>query len=134
MSIGSPDVVQKLIEKGANVNAKGFKNDVNPLKMAIIHRQAEVVKVLLANEANPNQTCIAEATALHTSVCKEGMEEDNIIGTFIFKQLIDHGAKVDVKDLEDVTPLHLAARYGKIVEVEYLIRNGVEIDPVNTFG
>ena len=88
MSIGSPDVVQKLIEKGANVNAKGFENDVNPLKMAIIHRQAEVVKVLLANEADPNQTCIAEATALHTSVCKEGMEEDNIIGTFIFKQLI----------------------------------------------
>ena len=39
-----------------------------------------------------------------------------------------------VKDLELVTPLHLAARYGKIVEVEYLIRNSAEIDPVNTFG
>ena len=102
--------------------------------MAIIHRQAEVVKVLLANNADPNQTCSAEATALHTSVCKEGMEEDNIIGTFIFKQLIDHGATVNVKDLEHVTPLHLAARYGKIVEVEYLIRNRAEIDPVNTFG
>ena len=126
--------MKKLLDKGADVNAKGFKNDVSPLKMAVLHRRGEIVKVLLANGADPNQTCSAEATALHTSVSREGMEEDNIIGTFIFKQLLDKGAEVNVKDLEDVTPLHMAARYGKTVEVNYLIRHGAEIDPVNTFG
>ena len=123
----SAEVVKKCLEKGADVHAKGYGN-TNPLKMAIIFRQAEIVKILLAHGADPNERCIGGSTALHTSVSKEGMEDDNIIGTFIFKQLIDNGASVNVREDNGVTPLHYAAKYGKIVEVEYLIRGGAEID------
>ena len=132
-SNASGEVIKKLLEKGADVHAKGYRG-VNALKYAIINRRAEAVKVLLAHGADPNQTCIGGATALHTSVSKEAMEEDNIIGTFIFKQLIEKGAKVNVKDHENWYPLHLAAKYGKTLEVDCMLKLGAKIDPVENNG
>ena len=132
-SNASGEVVKKLLEKGADVHAKGYRN-TNALKFAIINRRAEAVKVLLAHGADPNETCVGGATALHTSVSKEAMEEDNVIGTFIFKQLIAKGAKVNVKDHENWYPLHLAAKYGKTVEVDCMLKLGAEIDPVEHNG
>ena len=130
---GTIKMLKVLLEKGANVNAKGFRN-VSPLKMAIIHRQGEIVKVLLENGADPNMTCIGGSTALHTSVMRNEMEEDNIIGTFIFRQLMDYGAKVNVKDKQDWYPLHFASKYGKTVEVNSMLKNGALIDPMDENG
>ena len=129
----SGEVIKKLLEKGADVHAKGYRN-ANALKFAIINRRAEAVRVLLAHGADPNEACIGGSTALHTSVMKEAMEEDNIIGTFIFKQLIENGAKVNVTDHEKWYPLHLAAKYGKTLEVDCMLKNGAEIDPVECNG
>ena len=130
---GTVKMLKVLLEKGANVNAKGFRN-VSPLKMAIIHRQGEIVKVLLENGADPNMTCIGGSTALHTSVMRNEMEEDNIIGTFIFRQLMDYGAKVNVKDKQDWYPLHFASKYGKTVEVNSMLKNGALVDPMDENG
>ena len=130
---GSVKMLKVLLEKEANVNAKGFRN-VSPLKMAILHRQGEMVKVLLENGADPNMTCIGGSTALHTSVMQNEMEDDNIIGTFIFKQLMDYGANVNVKDKQDWYPLHFASKYGKTVEVQSMLKNGALIDPMDENG
>ena len=125
-----------ILDKGANVNVKGFRG-FTPLMQAILERHVEVVKVLLEYGANPNHTCDGNGTPLSVSVCEKDMAEnfDNA-ALKIFKLLIKYGAgaSVNTKTLNYWTPLHNASKYGKVVEVEDLIKLGADIEAKTDFG
>ncbi len=50
------------------------------------------------------------------------------------KELAAIGANFDVPDNDARTPLHLAAEYGRVETVKFLIEQGVDIDHEDLYG
>ena len=67
---GYTDIVQLLLDKGANVNQPANQYDWTPLMIASQKGNDEIVKILLAAGANPNQMEKDGETALGTQFPK----------------------------------------------------------------
>ena len=134
--LGNIPLLKKILEKGANVDQKGFAG-FNPLKTAILERHVEVVKVLLEHGSDPNYVSEGNNTVLHTACSEKDMAEnvDNA-ALKIFKLLIEFGAgaSVNTRDRHKWIPLHYAAKYGKVEELEEMIKLGADINASNEYG
>jgi len=112
-------IVQILLENGAKIDLMdqfGF----TPLHIAAKLGYEDIVSKIL--EINPHVVDIQNKqglTALHNASlsCYEN----------IIRLLINHGANKDIRDRSGATPLHIAARYGKIASVNILIEAGASI-------
>ncbi len=98
----------------------------SPLHIACREGYTEIVKILLQqvssfqNRANLTQTRDNEQnTALHLA-CESGKEE-------IVRILLLNGADLFAVKIEDVTPMHIAARYGFTEEIKTLMSSGEDI-------
>lgn len=49
-------------------------------------------------------------------------------------ELLDSGTDVNFKDIDDRTPLHVAACQGKSDVVELLLKRGAQVDPKDRWG
>ena len=116
-----------LIEKGADVNAKGEYGET-PLHAAALENAAEVAKLLIANGAEVNAIANgAEVNAkspegltpLHAAALENAAE--------VAKLLIDNGADIEAKDNGRWTPLHWAADENAADVVKLLLDNGAEV-------
>ncbi|WP_286232177.1 ankyrin repeat domain-containing protein [Wolbachia pipientis] len=155
---GRANIVGVLLEKGANVNEKGWR-DATPLHFAARNGHASVVEVLLAKGANVDEKGWRDATPLHfaagnghkktvevllkaeanvNAVDIEGWTplhvaalhgRANIVGV-----LLEKGANVNEKGWRDATPLHFAARNGHKKTVEVLIQEGANVNAVDRYG
>ncbi|XP_054271157.1 serine/threonine-protein phosphatase 6 regulatory ankyrin repeat subunit B-like [Macrosteles quadrilineatus] len=87
-----------LSHKSADINAQTFLKET-PLYVASQRNCVKNVKLLLEQKkCNVNLSQVSDMTPLHVA-CSEG----NVL---IVKQLIEFGAKVNVTDHDDYTPLH----------------------------
>ena len=112
---GRLEVVRKLIEYGADVNAK------DESEMAALHwtsygryfKEGSVLRLLLEHGADINAQDVNGWTPLYVALNMGALE--------VVRLLLEHGADVDAKDKPDLTALRLVAmgRYG---EVEKLLR------------
>ncbi|GAB2275126.1 hypothetical protein Dimus_009888 [Dionaea muscipula] len=50
------------------------------------------------------------------------------------KELLDSGTNVNFRDIDERTPLHVAACQGSTEVVNFLLRNGAEVDPKDRWG
>ena len=122
---GHGDIVDLLISKGSNVEAK-TNLGLTPLYAAIIGQKSEIVSQLIEKGAdifvvrNDGETILHIAAAL-------GQKD-------IVELLISKGLKVDVTKRYGITPLHLASVFGHPTTVGTLIRNGAEINRKNDNG
>jgi ankyrin repeat protein len=83
-----PDLLKKLIEKGADVDIKGHLRQT-PLHRAIIHRKLKCVSILLEGGADPNYNpnhFVANAAPLEEAISRGCLE--------IVKELLKFGADV----------------------------------------
>ena len=116
---GYKEVVEFLIEKGADVNQQD--NELaTPLHMAAMEGHKRVVEFLIEKEANVDQQDDLQATPLHWAA------SSGYKGVVEF--LIEKGANVDQQDKERVTPLHMAAMGGHKGVVEFLIEKEANVD------
>uniref|UniRef100_A0A6P6XRZ9 Poly [ADP-ribose] polymerase n=1 Tax=Dermatophagoides pteronyssinus TaxID=6956 RepID=A0A6P6XRZ9_DERPT len=92
------DVVEYLLEHGANVRAKD-KGGLVPLHNACSYGHFEVAELLLKKGANVNATDLWKYTALHEAASKGKID--------IVKLLLRHGADVTKKNRDGDTPLDL---------------------------
>jgi ankyrin repeat protein len=108
-----------LLQKGADVELHNT-NNVRPLYKAADSEHAEMVKLLLASNAQPNtRNGVYARTPLLIAVLKENVE--------IIAWLLAAGADKEIMDLNQVTP-HTLAQTAKSEVVE-LFTNPTKIEP-----
>ncbi|MGA3165950.1 MAG: ankyrin repeat domain-containing protein [Terriglobia bacterium] len=108
-------VAELLLEKGADVNARGGDRGWTPLDMAATSGCTEVAELLLAHGAEVNAKDSGGRTALHEAAAY-GYKD-------VAQLLLVHGAEVDAKDNRGLTPLHYATKYSHKEVAELLLAN-----------
>lgn len=119
----TPEMVKFLVEKGAAINVKSNKENTllgdlfqsfNANKKEIFEEKLEY---LLANGLEVTTQQAEGNTLLHLAVDKES--------TFLVKKAIELKTKINQKNDEGLTPLHLAAMKAREVDViKVLLANG----------
>lgn len=115
------DRVKELIESGGtNVNTPD-EEGCYLLHWASINNHVELVRYLISKGATVDvKGGNLQSTPLHWA-CRQG-------GTETFFLLIDNGADKESKDATDIQPIHIAAQYGQIKILAYLLGSGVDVD------
>ena len=121
---GNIDKLRVLLKNGAKVNIENNEK-MSPLFYAMKenspeYQKTEFVMELLKHGANPNLTKYAPLQL--------AMEKSHFK---IAKQLIQHGAKVNIRCKRNQTPLHIAAKNGQVELVKDLLKNGAKVQARN---
>ena len=115
---GHVDVVQVLLDHGANVNAQDIY-DQSPLYWASYERHVKVVQLLLEHGANVNtQDNYNNYTPLHWASYWGNLE--------ITRLLLDHGADVKIRDNDGLTLFQAVTRFGHHDIAQLLLDRGAE--------
>lgn len=136
--LGKPDVpiqlelVKFLVKNGADVREVG-RNGNTPLTVAALsgYKDPSLVVYLLEQGADPNASNSHGSTALHFSAEKGCLET--------VKELVKHGAQLDVVDAEGLTPLQRACCRCHDEVVDWIIsrpdcNRGQKIDALELLG
>lgn len=119
--------IRTLLAKGIDINAK---DDFGwtALRNAVFQENFDVVKILLANKADPNlQDYRDGSTALHWAA--------QVGHTEIVVALLDAGANPNIHDtFSESTPLMHAASLGKVATVKALIAKGADVNATDKWG
>jgi len=110
--------VKKILDLGANIEARDRQYNMTPLLIAIYNKNIELVKLLVEKGANLEKSFKIEnqdLTPLNYSIKLENIE--------ILKYLVEKGA-----DIELNSPLTYAISSEKEKIVEYLISKGVKLE------
>ncbi|KAI9451529.1 ankyrin repeat-containing domain protein [Russula earlei] len=107
---GEFDVVESLLEQGADVNARN-EDFETPLELAAKKGELKVVRGW---------------TPLHDASLEGNFE--------ISKVLVDHGANVNARTIDHWTPLHLSAYNGNLEIAELLLERGADVHALTDEG
>jgi len=113
---GSKDIVQLLIDNGANVKQKSF-NQSTPLHKACLVGAYDVAEALLKGGADVNVVMDLLGTPLHRAIEKG---HDNIV-----KLLLEHGADLTLKNAKGQTPIALPPLKGKADVIKKLLEKAL---------
>ena len=102
---------------GINVEVRNA-SDESPLMLAALKGQLELVKVLVAKDADINKT---GWTPLHYAATGTTAEQPAIVAF-----LLENHAYIDAASPGDTTPLMMAAYYGKADTVALLLAEGAD--------
>jgi ankyrin repeat protein len=105
-------IVDILLQAGTKVNVEPRKD--SPLEIAALYGQIEMMKLLLANGANPNHRDYQNQTALMSAVMSKKIEA--------VQMLLEAGADVNVKSIDERTALD-RAEWQKLPEIATLLKN-----------
>ena len=112
---GYSQVVQMLLDKGADINAQGGKYG-NALQAASFRGFVQMVRSLLNNGANINTRGGYFGTALHAA--SYGGHID------VVQILVNRGADIDAQDKDGCHALHIAAANGRVGILDCLTTHG----------
>ena len=111
---GNPDVVEQLLAKGANVNARAARGQT-ALMWAVAQKHPDVVKVLLAHGADVHAR--SDVWSQVMAVPPHGLPEYN--------RAIPHGGD---------TALMFAARVGDLASAKLLVAAGANVNDADAWG
>lgn len=113
---GTLEQVRYLLQNGCAVDARNRRN-ATPLYFAV--NRDKIAKELLDHNSDPSAQGGLWGSVLSAAVvkCKVYTEDD----LDIFNQLLSHGAQVEDKDAQGRTPIHLAAGYGALQLLKFLL-------------
>jgi len=111
---GHADIVELLLEKGADVNIRN-EGGSTPLHWAARNGHTKVMKILLENGADTFQRGTGCGTPLESAARKGQLKA--------IEMLLDHGADVNYE-----MPLHAAVEAGHVEIVDYLVARGADVN------
>ncbi len=124
---GQQGIVEYLIEKGAQINAKDISG-TTPLHEAVRYGRTEIAKMLLAAGANVNAQDSLGKTPLLIITPQDAQLET-------YQLLIKYGGNPNAKDLYGDTPLHIATMTGVSTDIlSCLYSAGADVDERNKAG
>uniref|UniRef100_A0A8D8AKH4 Ankyrin-2 n=1 Tax=Culex pipiens TaxID=7175 RepID=A0A8D8AKH4_CULPI len=115
-------ILNEIIDMWGSVNDKIPRYKGTPLQVAASMGHTKVVELLLANDANINPKSINGCTPLFIAVVS-GL-------TNPIKIFAENGVKFC--DLEEVTPLNSASRFGNVKIIELLLKHGADVNVFDT--
>lgn len=121
---GNSESIRLMIDAGANVNARD-QHGYSPLYSAALHGNTTGLKVLIEAGAEIDAKSEFGTTPLVGAV-RTGTQRGEIVLI-----LLSHGAKINNRDYQGNTPLHVARVPEKI---EVLLDNGADPSAKNEFG
>ncbi len=120
---GKVDVVEYLINKSANVDARNGYNET-PLYRAVIGGNLKVVEYFVGKDTYSNVRTETGDTLLHLAIKSRRLE--------VVKYFVGKGIGVNVKNKYNETPLHIAAEnmfaWGNLEIIKYLIEKGANVN------
>ncbi|KFP47286.1 Ankyrin repeat and SOCS box protein 3 [Cathartes aura] len=117
---GSLESVRVLLEAGADPN-EVTTEATTPLFLAVENGHADIVKFLLQHGAN--------VKGPHSWSGWNSLHQASFQGcTEIMKILLEKGASKECKDDFGITPLFVAAQYGKLESLRLLVSHGADIN------
>ncbi len=119
---GRTDIAAYLVEKGADVKAKGV-NGITPLHIVA---DASLAGRIIEKGAGLEAWSDTVGTPLNAAVLG-GLAD-------VAETLIANGAKVDARDAQRSTPLHHASGRGDLNSVQLLISKGADVNAANDPG
>ena len=124
---GNLEIVELLIERGADVNLKDIHGRV-PMFVALAEHQPEVAARLAEADTNPNVRTVDGSTLLVAAVRAEEVQ--------LVQWALDHGTDVNAirPEKNNPTALILAARKGNAEIVSLLLAAGADPDVANHEG
>jgi len=124
--LGDPDMVQTLIDHGADLDSTFGENQSPCLHYAVLSRQPAVVDLLLDSGQDVDVRDVGGRTALMRAA-EQGDRE-------MAAHLIDKGADVNAVDNIHLTALHWAVRSGKLDVIKLLVERGADINMADSNG
>lgn len=123
--------LRELVKRGLDYNERGT-HQRSLLHAAAYWGDEQMVKYLLSLKLDPNCRTNIQATPLHYAV-------NNLKGLSIVRTLVENGADVQAKNLDDETALHSFVRYSnaRVSDVEiikYLVKRGLRVDDKDKAG
>ncbi|CAN9508225.1 unnamed protein product [Ophioblennius macclurei] len=122
---GRVENVGMLLHHGASPHNTNSRNE-SPLLLAVRQSSYDMALSLIMGGAFVEQVCRTKWTATHEAA-KVGCPA-------ILMLLLRHGAKVTARDGHGVTPLGIAAEYGKTEALDILIQHGGDVNAQATNG
>lgn len=124
---GQKGIVEYLIDKGAQINAKDISG-ATPLHEAVRYGRTDITKLLLASGGNANAQDSLGKTPLLIITPQDAQLET-------YQVLLKYGANPNAKDLYGDTPLHIATMTGVSTDIlSCLYAAGADIDERNKAG
>ena len=114
-----------ILLQSIDVNQPGNQSET-ALHLAAEQGNVEVVKILLAHQANVHAKNIQGRTPLHLAAY-DGKPE-------IIQLLLDHNASIEAKDNQGQTPLHRAAVAERVEAVQRLVNHQANIAAIDLNG
>ena len=114
-SDGSLDTIKRLLEEGANIEAKNSSRQ-GPLHYAAWNGHEKCLKFLINKNANIEAETIYDSRPLHYAA-EKGHEK-------CLELLLDNKAEIEAENKNGRTPLHIAAYYGHEKCVQLLLARG----------
>ncbi|KAL9630089.1 MAG: hypothetical protein Q9204_004903 [Flavoplaca sp. TL-2023a] len=129
---GFVDIVQRLIRKGADVNAQS-KNKSTPLFYALVSGYYAAAECLLHHGADPNaQNEHGDTPLCAVSNSQHGGDDQD--RRAVAQLLCDHGAEPNIENDSGETPLQLAIGNGLEEVIVELLRRGASLLATDKYG
>ncbi|KAI9853089.1 MAG: hypothetical protein M1838_001590 [Thelocarpon superellum] len=125
-SLGLEEMVQFLLEQGAEMELKSGPKQRTALHVAVMMGHEKVTEILLAHGADIESRESAGFRALHFAAANACHS--------ILEKLIAKGAKLDERDAKECTALHHAASHADEFALPLLLRAGANVDVTNDTG
>lgn len=125
--LGYTDIVNALIEKGVDVKAKDDVDGCMAIHLAAANGKNDVINILLdVYASNINDVDNRGNTPLHWASMKDRADTVSL--------LIENGADIEAKDIDNWTALHYAAAFASLQTVEALVDNGADKNSLTKDG
>ena len=126
--------VEALIQMGAKINANTFRGNT-PLHLAAFSGRSLNIKLLLDNGANIEAENDFGERPIHYALNPLNSDEERPLEyEKAIEMLIQNGARLDDKDFERQSPIHLAILSKEPSRVAMLVKYGASLKIRNEYG